>query len=85
MVWPLETKADKEDSVFLKGYHSFKHRTRHRKVKGTYGRIATCVYAKTNISKVVTSFKKNTLYRIPLVRLDKLSLHLLCMFYVLHI
>ena len=60
MVWPFETKADKEDSVSYKGCHSLKHRTRHRKGKGSYGGIATFMYAKMNISKGVTLLKKHS-------------------------
>lgn len=54
----LETKADKEDRVSLKGYRLLKHSTRPRKGKGIYGGIAA--YAKLNIAKGVTVLKTNS-------------------------
>ena len=54
----FETKADKEDSVFGKGYRLLKEVTSPRKGKGVYGGIA--VYAKMNISKGITLFKTNS-------------------------
>ena len=44
----LETNADNDDSVSLKGYRLLKHITRPRKGKGFYGGIA--VHAKINIA-----------------------------------
>ncbi|CAG2225469.1 unnamed protein product [Mytilus edulis] len=53
----LETKADKEDNICLKGYTLLKKVARPRKGKAIHGGIA--LYARTNVSKGITLIKGN--------------------------
>ncbi|VDH96027.1 Hypothetical predicted protein [Mytilus galloprovincialis] len=54
----LETKADKEDNVCLKGYTLLKKVARPRKGKAIHGGIA--LYARSNVSKGITLIKGNS-------------------------
>ncbi|CAG2246989.1 unnamed protein product [Mytilus edulis] len=54
----LETKADKEDNICLKGYTLLKKVARPRKGKAIHGGIA--LYARTNVSKGITLIKGNS-------------------------
>ncbi|CAG2193381.1 unnamed protein product [Mytilus edulis] len=54
----LETKADKDDNLCLKGYTLLKKVARPRKGKAIHGGIA--LYARTNVSKGITLIKGNS-------------------------